>query len=126
MEAPSDPFGVSWYRNGARPGQRGNAVVAGHVDYAGIGPAIFWDVRFLTPGAEIFVTDDAGLRWRFVVVSLESYLLDDFPGQRVFGGTDDTNLNLITCAGDFDPITRSYNRRMVVYTRWDGVVPKKP
>ena len=125
MEAPRDPFGVSWYRNGARPGQRGNAVVAGHVDYAGVGPAIFWDVRFLTPGAEVFVTDDAGLRWRFVVTGLESYLLDDFPGQRVFGGTDDTNLNLITCTGDFDPITHSYNRRMVVYTRWDGVVPKK-
>ena len=124
METPSDPFGVAWYRNGARPGQRGNAVIAGHVDYAGIGPVVFWDVRFLVPGAEIFVTDDAGLRWRFLVTRLESYAVEQFPGERVFGGTDETNLNLISCVGDFDPITASYNQRIVIYSRWDGVIPK--
>jgi hypothetical protein len=124
METPTDPFGVGWYRNGARPGQRGNAVIAGHVDYAGIGPVVFWDVRFLVPGAEIFVTDDAGLRWRFLVTRLESYPVEQFPGERVFGGTDETNLNLISCVGDFDPITASYNQRIVIYSRWDGVIPK--
>ena len=124
METPRDPFGVGWYRLGARPGQRGNAVIAGHVDYAGIGPVVFWDVRFLVPGAEIFVTDDAGLRWRFLVSKLESYPVEQFPGEQVFGGTDETNLNLISCVGDFDPITASYTQRIVIYSRWDGVVPK--
>ncbi len=124
MQTPSEPFGVAWYKYGARPGQKGNAVVAGHVDYAGIGPVVFWDVRFLKPGAEIFVTDDAGRRWRFLVTALESYHVNDFPGQRVFGQTDETALNLITCNGDFDPITRSYDQRIVAYSKWDGVVPK--
>ncbi len=124
METPTDPFGVGWYRLGARPGQRGNAVIAGHVDYRGIGPVVFWDVRFLVPGAEIFVTDDAGLRWRFLVMTLESFHVEQFPGERVFGGTDATNLNLISCVGDFDPITASYNQRIVIFARWDGVVPK--
>jgi hypothetical protein len=124
MDTPRDPRNVAWFNPGARPGQRGNAVVAGHVDFAGLGPAVFWEVRLLKPGAEVFVTDDAGLRWRFVVQGVESYLVEEFPGGRVFGETDETNLNLISCIGDFDPVTQSYNQRVVIYTRWDGVVPK--
>jgi sortase (surface protein transpeptidase) len=123
MESPADPYGVAWYKYGARPGGRGSAVLAGHVDYAGIGPVIFWNLRSLTPGAELFVADDAGRRWRFVVTANETYRLDQFPGQRVFGDTGETALNLITCDGDFDPLTRSYDRRTVVYARWDGIVP---
>jgi hypothetical protein len=126
METPTDPFDVGWYKLGARPGQPGNAVVAGHVDYANIGPTVFWDVRLLKPGAEIVVTDDAGLRWRFVVQTVESYPVEQFPGVRVFGPTDQANLNLISCVGDFDRATASYNQRVVIYSRWDGVVPQKP
>ncbi len=124
METPRDPFNVAWYRNGARPGQRGSAVIAGHVDYAGIGPAVFWEVRLLQPGAEILVADDAGQRRRFVVQAVERYPVEQFPGQRVFGGTDETMLNLISCVGDFDPATASYNQRVVIYARWDGLMPQ--
>ncbi len=123
METPTDPYGVAWYKYGARPGARGSAVLAGHVDYAGIGPVIFWDLRFLVPGAELFVTDDAGRRWHFIVTANENYRLDQFPGDRVFNDNGGTSLNLITCSGDFDPPTRSYNQRTVVYTRWDGNIP---
>jgi sortase (surface protein transpeptidase) len=123
MQTPADPFGVAWYKYGARPGGRGSAVLAGHVDYAGIGPVIFWELRFLTPGAELFVTDDAGRRWRFVVTASENYGLDQFPGDRVFNDHGETALNLITCSGDFDPVTHTYNQRTVVYARWDGTTP---
>jgi len=123
METPADPYGVAWYKYGARPGARGSAVLAGHVDYAGIGPVVFWNLRFLTPGAEIFVTDDAGRRWCFVVTANENYRLGQFPGERVFNDSGETSLNLITCSGDFDPVTRSYDQRTVVYARWDGTIP---
>jgi hypothetical protein len=43
--------------------------------------------------------------------------------QDIFGGTSETNLNLISCIGDFDPGSASYNNRIVVYSRWDGVTP---
>ena len=42
MEAPDRPFDVAWYPFTARPGSGGNAVFAGHKDFAGIGPAVFW------------------------------------------------------------------------------------
>lgn len=124
METPADPWNTAWYSHGARPGARGNAVVAGHVDFAGLGPVVFWRLSSMQPGMEVFVTADDGLRWRFVVQSVEAFHVEQFPGQRVFGPTADTYLNLISCVGDFDPVTLSYNQRIVVFARWDGVIPK--
>jgi hypothetical protein len=120
MDTPKNPLNTAWYAPGARPGARGNAVIAGHVDYHGIGPVVFWDLNKLTPGAEVFVTDDAGKQRRFLVTSVEVYPADNAPLQRIFGDTNDSNLNLISCTGDFDPGSASYNNRIVVYTKWDG------
>jgi sortase (surface protein transpeptidase) len=121
MSAPRGAWDTAWYAAGPRPGDVGNAVIAGHVDYHDVGPAVFWDIRTLTPGAEIWVTGDNGSRRRFVVQSVESYLLDEAPRERIFGPDASANLNLISCVGNFDPATRSYDRRIVVYARWDGV-----
>lgn len=121
MDTPSNPWNVAWYALGARPGMLGNAVMAGHVDYAGIGPVVFWDLRTLTPGAEVWVTADNGVRRRFIVQAVETYPADSAPLERIFGATSEVNLNLISCIGDFDPASRSYDRRIVVYTQWDGV-----
>ena len=78
----------------------------------------------MTPGMEILITADDGARWRFVVQSVEAFPVEQFPGERVFGPTKDTYLNLISCVGDFDWTTASYNQRIVVFARWDGVIPK--
>jgi len=120
MDTPKNPLNTAWYAPGARPGARGNAVIAGHVDYHGIGPVVFWNLNKLTPGAEVFVTDDAGKQRRFLVTSVEVYPADNAPRERIFGNTGDSNLNLISCIGDFDPSSASYNNRIVVYTKWDG------
>jgi sortase (surface protein transpeptidase) len=123
MEAPKTATDVTWYAPGARPGQPGNAAVSGHVDFAGVGRAVFWDLNTLRPGAEVFVRDDGGRTRRFVVTAVETYLANEAPLERIFGATSDVNLNLITCIGNFDPASRSYDKRIVVYTRWDGVQP---
>jgi LPXTG-site transpeptidase (sortase) family protein len=121
MDTPKQPWDTAWYSPGPRPGQRGNAVIAGHVDYHGIGPVVFWRLNEMQPGDLIYVTGDNGVRQRFVVTSVEIYLADDAPRERIFGGSDTANLNLISCTGDFDPGSASYNKRIVVYSRWDGV-----
>ena len=123
MDTPQNPNNTAWYVPGARPGQQGNAVIAGHVDYRGIGPVVFWKLNTLTPGTEVFVTDDQGQRRRFIVTAIEIYLTEQAPRDQIFGATSDTNLNLISCIGDFDPGSGSYNNRIVVYTKWDGVTP---
>ena len=75
----------------------------------------------LLPGAEIWVTGDNGSRRRFLVQGVERYLAREAPLDRVFGPSGDANLNLVSCIGNFDPATRSYDGRIVVYTRWDGI-----
>ncbi|HET8631575.1 MAG TPA: class F sortase [Thermomicrobiales bacterium] len=122
MGTPQNPWDTAWYAPGTRPGQPGNAVIAGHVDYHNIGPVVFWDLGKLAPGAEIWITEDNGARLRFIVQRIERYPADQAPLQAIFGPTGDANLNLVTCTGDFDPTTRTYDQRIVVYTRWDGIV----
>ncbi len=124
MVAPKTATDTAWYAPGVRPGQPGNAAIAGHVDFAGVGPAVFWNLQKLTVGAEIVVTDDAGQRRRFLVTEVENYPADQAPLEHIFGPTAAVNLNLISCLGNFDPVTRSYDRRIVVYARWDGVEPR--
>ncbi len=96
-------------------------MISGHVDYRSVGPAVFWELGTLTPGAEVWVTGDNGTRRRFLVQSVESYLVSEAPLYRVFGPSGDANLKLVSCIGNFDPASRSYDRRIVVYARWDGV-----
>ncbi len=123
MDTPQNPNNTAWYAPGARPGQQGNAVIAGHVDYHGIGPVVFWKLNTLVVGTEVFVTDDQGQRRRFTVTAVEIYPVEAAPLQQIFGGTSATNLNLISCIGDFDPGSASYDKRIVVYTKWDGITP---
>ncbi len=113
MDVPKDPFNVAWYRLGPRPGERGNAVVAGHVDWGGK-IAVFWRLRDLQPGNEIQVTTADDKHLTFVVRSVRWYNADKAPVSEVFSQTDATELTLITCGGDFDRSTRQYLSRLVV------------
>lgn len=120
MGVPNGPSDVAWLRYGSRPGEPGNAALAGHVDYRGYGPAIFWRLRELRLGDAVWVTDAAGVQRRFIVYEVRTYRTNDAPLERVFGATADTNLNLITCIGTFSSASGEYDQRLVVYTRWDG------
>jgi len=120
MGTPEDPWNTGWYAPGIRPGQVGNAAIAGHVDYRGIGPVVFWDLNKLIAGAEVLVVTDAGQTLRFTVRGSEYYTPDNAPLQDIFGAATTLNLNLITCGGTFDPATRHYDQRLVVFTSYAG------
>lgn len=118
MDVPKDFNDTAWYDLGARPGERGNAVVAGHVDST-TGRAVFWDLRKLVSGDTIIVVGDDGVERQFVVTALESYARADVPLDRVFGPTTETHLNLITCDANsvFDRTRREYASNLVVYAK---------
>ncbi len=115
MDVPRHYANTAWYQLGPRPGEPGNAVVAGHVDSAVAGRAVFWDLRRLAPGDAIVVVGDDGVERRFVVTGQEQYHRADFPLTRVFGPADGARLNLITCDGTFDQQRREYDQNLVVY-----------
>lgn len=119
MDVPQRFDTVGWYKLGARPGELGNAVLAGHLD-SKTGPAIFWRLKELQPGDEIIVAADDGKERRFVVRELENYPYDQAPLERIFGPTESIGLNLITCIGTFDRRSQNYDQRLVVYTTLVG------
>ena len=110
-----DRFDVAaWYAPGPAPGERGAAILAGHVD-SYRGPAVFSRLRELAAGDEVVVRRADGSSARFVVDRTEQYRKSRFPTARVFGDVRRPELRLITCAGRFDRRTGHYTDNLVVF-----------
>ena len=113
MAVPDNGEELSWFSPGYRPGQRGRSVIAGHVDDLD-GPAVFWDLTELEPGAEILVSgEDRELR--FKVHTMESVPLDLADIESVFGYHSSPELVLITCSGTYDYDRGTREERLIVY-----------
>src|SRR5258708_7417666 len=107
---------VGLYTGGPRPGDRGSAVIAGHLDRPGGNPAVFWLLRELHVSDEVQFVDAHGKILLFHVTRIEAYPVQDAPVQEVFGNTTGRFLNLTTCAGDWIPTQHQRAMRLVVYT----------
>lgn len=115
MEVPN--FGLAgWYEPGPRPGARGPAVIAAHVDSVN-GPDVFFRLKELSAGDEITVKHADGTDTTFVVRRSEQQLKEDLPVDRIWSDTEEVALRLITCGGNFDPEARSYKSNVIVYAR---------
>src|SRR6266487_5217651 len=125
METPAQrPWNdVGWYNSGPRPGERGSAVIAGHLDRPGGNPAVFWRLRDLRIGDSVLVVDASGKTLRFHVTRIMFYQPQDAPVQDIFGNTAGSFLNLTTCAGDWIPTQHQTALRLVVYTSFAGQTP---
>jgi len=122
METPrQSPWtDVGLYNAGPRPGERGSAVIAGHLDRPGGNPAVFWRLRELHVGDEVQVVDTQGKTLHFHVTRIASYPPQQAPVQDIFGNTAGSFLNLTTCAGDWIPTQRQTTLRLVVFTSFVG------
>src|SRR5579863_6103654 len=107
---------VGWYDLGTLPGERGSAVIDGHLDRPGGYPAVFWYLRNIHVGDAVFVTEKDGKQLRFHVTRIAYYTPQDAPLQDIFGNRSGNYLNLITCAGDWIPSQGQTTLRLVVYT----------
>jgi len=118
MDVPKDPWNVAWYDKGFRPGENGSAVIAGHLDTA-TSAAVFYQLDGLVPGDDIYVNDDRGKQYHFVVSNKESYPFDRFPLEAVFASEGRAQLNLVTCQGVFDLSAQNYSNRLVIYSEME-------
>ncbi|MGW0575596.1 class F sortase [Streptomyces sp. NPDC002920] len=107
---------AGWYTGGAVPGEVGAAVIIGHNDTR-FGRAVFHDLKKITKGADITVTDMTGEAVHFTVTATESVGKNAFPTEKVYGPTRDRALRLITCDGDFDAQGHPVNNLIVYATR---------
>jgi hypothetical protein len=116
LQVPPDAATAGWFTFGPTPGTDGPAVIAAHVDYAGV-PGVFQRLRDLTPGDEIDVTRADGTTAVFGTYRVDQYPKSGFPSERVYGDTAGPELRLITCGGAFDDRTGQYRDNVVAYAR---------
>jgi sortase (surface protein transpeptidase) len=114
LSTPTEWADAGWYAEGIVPGQRGPAVIVGHVDSVADGPAVFYRLPLLRVGDEVVVGSTDGGSQRFVVDGTQTFAKSDFPTQLVYGPTARPELRLITCTGDFDSAAHSYTDNLVV------------
>lgn len=115
MASPSSFSGVAWYRGGARPGEKGNAVLAGHLTNAAGTAGVFEELHLLAIGDEIEVRGSDGRALRYIVRAMSVYPMDRAPREDIFiGDKSASRLVLVTCNGAFDRDVRSYDKRLVV------------
>ena len=114
MQTPRNFDDTGWYEPGHEPGERGPAVIAGHIDSKS-GPAVFYRLRELRRGDQIRIGRADGSLVRFRVEGLERWPKAAFPTRRVFGRTRTAALRLVTCSGDFDSSTGHYVDNTIVY-----------
>lgn len=114
MDIPKKNMDVAWYQLGYKPGEKGNAVFAGHLDTATGAPAIFYHLSRLKPGETISVFDSNGSSLTFTVTKTVNYPDNAFPLQKVFGESTVPQVNIITCEGTWNAASHNYSHRTVV------------
>ena len=110
---------AGWYRNSPTPGERGPAILLGHVGNAHGRLGVFGRLEELGPGDVVEVDREDGTTAVFTVDRAVSYERADFPKDEVYGNTDDAQLRLITCE-DYSAWTGRWEANHVVYARLTG------
>ncbi|GGV06034.1 class F sortase [Streptomyces litmocidini] len=97
---PEDDRLAGWFTGAVTPGERGTAVVVGHVDTPN-GRAVFYDLGALGKGHRVEVVRRDGRTAVFAVYGVEVVPKEGFPAERVYGDAGVPELRLITCGGAF-------------------------
>ncbi|ANP50965.1 sortase (surface protein transpeptidase) [Streptomyces griseochromogenes] len=112
---PEDPNLAGWFTGAVSPGEKGTAVVVGHVDNKQ-GPAVFYGLGGLQKGGRVEVLRKDGKTAVFDIYGVELFAKSSFPGDRVYGSKGTPELRVITCGGGFSK-QHGYDGNVVVFAR---------
>ena len=119
LEVPPNPKVVGWWSPGAKPGASvGTAILAGHINYAGVQGAMA-EIGRLDPGDEVDVygthNADAKHLVRFTVTGVRTYHKTHLPYAQIFNQKSVGRIAIVTCGGPFDASTGNYLDNIVVF-----------
>ncbi|POX53118.1 class F sortase [Streptomyces sp. Ru71] len=112
---PEDPNLAGWFTGAVSPGEKGTAVIVGHVDNKQ-GPAVFYGLGALKKGNRVEVHRQDGKTAVFEIYGVEVFAKSDFPGDRVYASKGAAELRVITCGGGFSK-KNGYDGNVVVFAR---------
>jgi len=115
MGVPKNNNNVAWYNLGPLPGTEGSAVIAGHLDGKNGQKAVFYNLKKLKKGDQIFIEDSQKKIITFVVKEIRIYDSETFAPE-IFTSSQGKHLNLITCSGNWNKYQKKYTQRLVVFT----------
>jgi sortase (surface protein transpeptidase) len=107
---------AGWFRPGPEPGERGAAVVLGHVDSKS-GPGVFYHLKALRRGDRIRIRLVTGKTIQFVVTGAKEASKSHFPTRLVYAHTSVPTVRLVTCGGGFNAATGHYLDNYIVFAR---------
>ncbi|MFG2770835.1 class F sortase [Streptomyces sp. NPDC048350] len=113
---PADETGLAgWFTGAVTPGEKGTAVVVGHVDTPD-GPSVFYELGALSKGQRVEIGRQDGRTAVFSVYGVEVVPKDDFPAERIYRTSPHPELRLLTCGGGFSR-QKGYDGNVVVSAR---------
>ena len=120
FEVPPDLSRVGWWRDGARVGGPGMAVILGHSQVGGR-YAVFNRLGELTPGAAIEIEDRGrDVRIEFTVEKVAQGISKSDPAalqNTLSEGNSTADLALVTCSGQFEESVAESAENTVVFGR---------
>ena len=115
MAAPTNVHVAGWYVNSLLPGQAGLSIIDGHVDSYYHNQGIFGKLSQLKTGDVFTVMFGNGSKKSFEVKSAQLVAANNVPSVLFAHDPAIPNqLNLITCGGDYDGVSHTYDKRTIV------------
>lgn len=117
MDTPKNFYNVAWFTETVKPGEKGTAVIAGHLDTPTSAPAVFYQLQTLKKGDMFSIAYDNGITKMFTVTGTLTEPISDNLAQALFDqfNTTKVKVNLVTCAGKWDFKNGNYTDRHVVF-----------
>jgi LPXTG-site transpeptidase (sortase) family protein len=112
MQTARDFHHVAWYDLGPAPGQPGDALMNGHVNWW-TGSAVFTRLSQIRKGDQVIVIRADGSRVKFRVTARRTV---DWNARiaSLFAPSTVATLTLITCTGTWNPLIQSDTQRLLV------------
>ena len=112
MDVPQRADQVGWYEYSARPGMKGNSILAGHLDWFGQ-PGVFRRLIDMRRGDTVAVRGADGQERHYAVDWTNEWPLSSAPVGTIFEPVEQPALTLITCGGRWNQATQRYDTRVV-------------
>lgn len=113
LQVPPNGFPAGWFTGGPTPGEKGPAVIAGHVRWSGRA-GVFARLGWVRPGDRIVITRQDRSVAVFRVTRVRQFPKTAFPTAAVYGDLDHAGLRVITCGG-LDDVSNKYEANIVVF-----------
>jgi LPXTG-site transpeptidase (sortase) family protein len=114
LQVPTNFADAGWFTKGPEPGERGAAVIVGHLESL-TGSGVFYHLDHLQAGRVVRIQLRDGSTVRYVVDSMLRVSKDHFPTKRVYVSTGKPALRLITCAGAMNATTGHHPDNYIVF-----------